>query len=231
MQPLFDWIERRYKNGKLLWDLGQAGLAAMSIGIPAWAASASAWLNAWGPIAWVAAGFGGFLCFVVSLWILGKFRDNWISSTIKRRFYEGTTRINPLETVFSHVRISIEDLLPPLVLRVNDKTFINCDIVGPAQIYLERSTMTNSGGESIDAVIGRPGASSMNGIFFINCAFRDCRFYRVTFLILESDYDLFVKDNPNVGFITHVPTGQAPLPMPVTQALSAPKGGVGISGD
>ena len=179
-----------------------------------------------GPIAWVAAGFGGFLCLVTSLWILGKFRDNWITSSIKRRFYEGAVRINPLESVFSHVRINIADLLPPLALRVNDKTFINCDIVGPAQIYLDRSLMSNSGGESVDAVIGRPGANSMNGIIFVNCVFRDCRFYRVTFLVLESDYALFVANNPTVEFVTHVPTGQAPLPMPVVQQAIAPPGGI-----
>lgn len=220
MQSILDWLEARWKTGKLLWDIGRAAVALMSFGIPAWAASASAWLDKWGPIAWVGAGFGGVLTLAISLWFLSKMRNNWISSSIKRQFYEGAERINPLETVFSHQRINIADLLPPLSLYIDNKTFINCDLVGPAQILLERSSMVNSGGEAVDAVLGRPGAFSANGIFFRNCVFRDCRFYRITFLIPEYDYRLFVTNNPNVGFITHVPLGQELLPTQITQEVT-----------
>jgi hypothetical protein len=84
--------------------------------------------------------------------------------------------------------------------------------------------MTGAGGESVDAVLGRVGGQAYNAIIFSNCVFRDCRFYRITFVVIENDYQNFIGNAVagHIPFITHVPTGQGPLPIQVNPVPAQP---------
>jgi len=208
-----DWLVERWRTGRVFWDMGKAMLWLLSFGVPAWAAAASQWLDQYGPIAWVGCGLLGLICAALIFFLVSLTRDKWISTSVKRRFYESGDRINPLETVFNRVRIRIEDLAPPFTPAIKDKTFIDCDILGPANICVMGGSMTGSGGEKVDGIVGRVGAGSHNSIFFHNCVFRNCRFYQITFIVPEPLYALFVANNAGIPFLTHIPSGQQNLPI------------------
>lgn len=53
-----------------LWQIVFGGSGVMgSFSLSAWAASATVWINQFGPIAWVGAGFTGALLFLLALLI------------------------------------------------------------------------------------------------------------------------------------------------------------------
>lgn len=224
MRELGRWIGQRWESGRLLWDIAVAVVSAVGFGIPAWAAAASAWLNAWGPIAWIVAGLMG-LAIVLPLFLLASFvmtivRHRWLMSSILRKFYEAAERVNPLQKVFSQHRIRIEDMFPPLTVRIFDKTFIECELIGPAVISIEGSAVFGGGGEAVDAVVGPTGQITRNSLFFDRCVFRDCRFYKVTFIVAETSYQQFCAQNPSIPFVSLLPPmEQQPLPLPATPAV------------
>lgn len=77
---------------------GTGGIVS-SFGISAWAAAASAWLDTYGPIAWVAAGFAGALAFT-TVWgepLLPKPRQQAQHRMRKPRHLPSHSPFHPLE--------------------------------------------------------------------------------------------------------------------------------------
>jgi hypothetical protein len=119
LDSLLEKIESRWSLATLVW---QTVGAVMSFGIPAWAAHATAWLNRFGPIAWVTCGFAGLLLFAAFLVLIAVFRERFIVASIRRRFYEKADGINPLEPTFRNQRIYLSDLISPIEPAVKNKT-------------------------------------------------------------------------------------------------------------
>ena len=92
-----------------------------------------------------------------------------------------------------------ETLIIPDLVRADDpiirnKTFINCDIIGPAVIEFTRThptayAMVGCLFHDTDAVLYRLGAESQTGIAFQDCRFVDCRFYKTLLLFPTDAYE------------------------------------------
>lgn len=65
-----------------------------------------------------------------------------------------------------------------------NKKFINCEIIGPANIFIvfANAKFTGNGLEFSDAVEIRDNAIPNNAVAFANCDFEKCRFFKVTML-------------------------------------------------
>lgn len=175
---------------------------AMSFAIPAWATWAIAALQAWAPLSWVVAGFLGMLIAALVYAIVARARLWFVNARATGEFYKQIDRINPLEDTFRNRRIAIADLKPPFEPVIRRKTFIDCELIGPANASF--------------------GATSMNGVIFIDCnackvkntafistsvMFEDCTFlrgkiFRVTFFIPEAGYDHMRNSMPGMNWLT-----------------------------
>ena len=161
-------------------------LALAGGGAMTYLASASTWLDQYGPIAWGVVGVLTILVLVV-LYLLWQ-----VSSTIRirNRFnslaLEKGSAVNPLVATFENQRILINDFVLPSHTLIENKTFIHCDLIGPANIYFLPNTQTyDTRLPRIDAVWMSPesGPASSNIFFFSGCVFRNCSFQRITIFV------------------------------------------------
>jgi hypothetical protein len=197
-----DTIEARWS----LWTLiNGSGLIAF-IGFPAWAVRTAQIFAEYAPFSWVAAGILGALTWAIIrlLWQLAnRIR---VRSKYDEYFVERNRDFNPLETTFERKRIYVDDLVLPSHPFVDGKTFVDCDIIGPANIYF-------ASGNSIpvlkppvfDMVCLDPTKRFWNGFIFSNCIFRNCSFQRITGFASTETYVLW-KDITSVNWISPPPS-------------------------
>lgn len=190
----------------------------MSFALPAWAASAAKIFVAYSPFSWVVAGFAGLLGFSLSVAAFG-----WGSKTYTRSKYDNTmlakgALIDPLAKTFEKKRIFLNEFLLPSHPYCDGKTFIDCEIVGPANIYLEIGNNINEPKlPRCDAVLLDPSKIFYNGYIFRNCTFRGCSFLRVTFFFNITEHPnaknvewLNWISNDSQGELPFMLTGEAP---------------------
>jgi hypothetical protein len=171
-------LEWRLALGTTIW---LAVFPAGSFALPFWAARASGVFSKYAPLSWVACGFGGLLIYAIAVALMGLGRCYSVRSKYDARFMQETGGIDPLAKVFEGKRIYLNDLVLPSNTRVMEKTFVGCEIVGPANIYLERNNNINRNNSgNIDAVVLSGLRQFSNGITFADCVFKDCSFHRVT---------------------------------------------------
>lgn len=113
--------------------------------------------------------------------------------------------INPLADVFTSERIDLRDLTRPLTNSVSSKTFVRCQIVGPVNVVLQGNTnMANPNGIACEAVYANNGTRISNVIELIDCDFRNCEFFNVTFIVLPYQFDHF-SNQISITWITENP--------------------------
>jgi hypothetical protein len=155
--------------------------AVSSIALPVWALRAANFFGQYAPVSWVVAGFAGLLIYALSVWLIGVGRSRFVRSKYDAKFMQETGGVDPLSKVFEQKRIFLNDFVLPSQPLVDGKTFVECEIVGPANMFFQSGNgadLIRHGG--IDAVALAPGATFDNGITFRNCTFRACTFHRVT---------------------------------------------------
>ena len=195
-------IESRWS----LWTLiNGSGLVAF-IYFPAWAVRAAGIFSQYAPFSWVGAGVCGAAIWVLLrlLWLLA----NRVRVNIKydEQFIQRERNFNPLEATFERKRIYVDDLVLPSHPFVDGKTFVDCDIIGPANVYFAAgNSLLVLRPPVFDMVCLDPRKNFFNGFIFSNCIFKNCSFQRITgFASTESYVDW--KDNPNVNWISPPPT-------------------------
>ena len=106
--------------------LGVQGVSAMlgSFAVPVYAAWATDWLSAWGPISWVACGFAGVLVLTIALLVWSRYRLNVVTAELATKLGAQTDAVNPLENVFHRKRIKIADLASPIDGKIAGKSFM-----------------------------------------------------------------------------------------------------------
>lgn len=219
-----EWVR---KLGTWLWNgLGNivvlAGWAA-SFALPAWAVGAAGIMVQYQPFSWVAAGFAGMLTAMTIYAGLGWGRNLWVVAAARQRFYRQTDRFNPMDTLFQRQRIAIADLSNPMEQVINNKKFIDCEMIGPANILLLTSTpgaskIVGNKFNKFDAVVIDNDAAPQSSIAFVDCDFERCSFYNVVLLIQERN----AADANNAVNNMHWITPQAPKPITSNPLLPAP---------
>jgi hypothetical protein len=119
-----------------------------------------------------------------------------------------------MATTFTAKRVSIRELLPPIGNLVEGKTFVDCDIVGPANLFLlDGVSMHQYGGQNVDLVVLDDNVTPWNAIYLKHCDFRKCRFYNITMLTTKDGYKAFWK-HVQISCIAGRPTDSEPeLPL------------------
>ena len=197
-----DAVESRWS----LWALIQASGLVVSFALPAWAVRAAQIFADYAPFSWVVAGFlGVFLAALIRLlWNLA-YRVK-VNAKYDALFIERGSDFNPLDLTFERKRIYLDNFALPSWTQIEGKTFIECDIIGPACMYFHSSnTASPVRPPKVDAIWLSPSARYSNGFTFKDCIFRNCSFQRITMFASIENYERW-KDNPNFNWIGVTPS-------------------------
>jgi hypothetical protein len=166
------------------WKLSLIGILLGALGsfaLPAWALRTANMFSQYAPFSWVAAGFAGLLLYAFIVWLIGVGRSKLVRSKYDARFMQETGGVDPLARVFEGKRIYLNDFVLPSNAQVIGKTFVDCEIVGPANMYFEFDNSVDDVQPGlVDAVALSGERQFFNGVLFRNCKFRGCTFHRVT---------------------------------------------------
>lgn len=170
-----------------LYERGVVLAALASGGAISWMSSFTDWMAPWGPLGWLAAGLATSL-FVAGVLTLIRMGMSWKRS--KDALVEFTERhvtstsVNPLKRDFSEQRVNLWDFYHPYFEENREKTFRNCELMGPCNISLSGITqMPRAKLRDCDFVIVGLGKPMKGVVAFADCSFIDCAFYRVTFFV------------------------------------------------
>ncbi len=164
---------------------GATGTSAL-LAFTAWATAA---LRPYAPFSWALAALVGALGFAGAYWLIATAKSVWVTATIRKDFHSlKANPINPLDSMFQKQRIKITDLRSPLSDAIENKTFIDCDILGPVIVGLSQSntgrmTITNSTFHMCTGVIIRTNVSVPFSVTLRDCTFINCKIYGVQFVV------------------------------------------------
>lgn len=171
----FEW---RLSLATVIWSLL---VPARSFALPAWALRAAGIFSEYAPFSWVVAGFAGLLLYAIAVFIYGTGQQRSVRSRYDARFMQETGGVDPLARVFQGKRIYLNDFVLPSQPQVIGKTFVDCEMVGPANMYFDFDNSVDDVQPGlVDAVALSGERQFFNGVLFRNCKFRGCTFHRVT---------------------------------------------------
>jgi hypothetical protein len=188
--------------------------ASLTGAIVGWATWFTGIFQQHAPASWIYATVIGAMIGAFTTALLAYSREKMQQVKFRNTVFS-STYLNPLDTLFTTRRVRVVDLSPPIGAVIRGKTFVDCDIMGPANIMFEDCHFQGNAGDVVDAIIIKPGMTPRNGFGFQNCIFRECRFYLVTFMVPEPEYDKFKPPaHGGLNWITERPD-QPPLPMSI----------------
>lgn len=202
----------RLSNLSNVVQLGQwvfrAVLAVSAFALPAWAARAANFMGAYAPLSWVGVGFLGLIIAACAYALAGWGRSKWVKSRYDARMFPKSGPIDPMDKTFERRRIYLNEFALPSHPLVAGKTFIDCEIIGPANIILEvGNRVTEHQYPICDAILMNGERTPYNGYLFRHCTFRGCSFQRITLLVPKSEYDM-AKGVDWLNWITAAPPNE-----------------------
>ena len=188
---LLSGIEWRWSLGTLIWPIL---IPATSFALPAWATWVSRMFSEYAPLSWVIAGFGGLLVYAACVALYGFGRHRTVRSRYDEKFLRETRGVDPMSKVFEGKRIFLNDFILPSKPFVNGKTFVGCEIVGPANIYLAQGNKIDEiMTAKVDAVLLSVTNQFLNGFVFNGCTFRGCTFHQITLFFHPEEFRMIAE--------------------------------------
>jgi hypothetical protein len=210
------------KSWKWIWaNLGNIVQIFTWLGafaLSAWAVKTATMFSEYAPASWIGAGFIGVLIVSTSVRLLASARRSWIRSKYDNAMMARGGLVDPLANTFERKRIYLNEFVLPSHPRIEGKTFIGCEIVGPSNVmFVEGNNAFENKYPICDAIPLREGEIPYNAIFLTNCTFRQCSFQRVTFLISHGEYE-HAQDINWFHWIGNAPE-QPRLPLAAPEAI------------
>ncbi|HRE43325.1 MAG TPA: hypothetical protein PKY87_05075 [Terricaulis sp.] len=189
---------------------------AISFALPAWAASTVEILSAYSPLSWVIAGLAGWAIAglgyagvgIGAYWrTMAKIRSVWARSP---------NPVDPMETVFRNKRINVADLITPYHRVISNKNFIDCELVGPANLFIAVTSGSGSLAfhgntfQPSETVMIKNDASPPNAIVLQDCSFSRCTFYGVILFFREAVFEAANRLISNLYWVTATPQAMPP---------------------
>ncbi len=158
------------------------------------------------PLSWVMAGFAGLFVYALCVAIYGFGQGRRVRAKYDAKFMQESGGVDPLAKVFEDKRIFLNNFVLPSNPVVEGKTFVGCEIVGPANLYLQDNNRIDEIKPIlVDAVALTGEKHFYNGFVLNNCTFRNCTFHRVTLFFKPDE----VKPNLHLGWLNWI----SPLPL------------------
>lgn len=181
--------------------LGRFWVLVVSLGgglVTGWIATVTTILDGYSPLSYWVAGLFGTLLFAFILFATNRAVLAFHQSRRLAALRKPVDAVNPLESSFSNQRIDLHSFVDPITHRVSGKTFTDCELVGPALVWLTRCnidsratskpTLLGSDVISVEAVPeGTMMQTSPNVIVLRECHFVNCSFISTVILMQEDD--------------------------------------------
>jgi len=181
LNKIFMHFEWRLSLATVVWSLL---VPAGSFALPAWATKAAGVFSQYAPLSWVVAGFAGLFIYALAVFIYGTGQQRSVRSRYDSNFMQESGGVGPMLRVFEGKRVYLNDFVLPSNPLVDGKTFVDCEIVGPTNMYLEFDNKINDIRPGLVDTVALSGEKVfLNGVRFRNCIFRGCTFHRVTLFI------------------------------------------------
>lgn len=150
-------------------------------------ASTSAALQAYGLIGWVAVGLLMALgaAGIFAMFSYGRHRNSMASLLTSRA---STASTNVLAPVHEHERINLVDFYRPGFETVSKVRFSHCELFGPMNLNLQRSTFDGIKFTNCEIVIVRQGMIK-NVLRFDTCQFIDCTISGATLFLVRDEFN------------------------------------------
>jgi hypothetical protein len=212
MKPAMDLMSRTLSAIRA--NLGGISLFtawAASAALFAWGVSASGLFASYAPLSWVVGGFVG-AAVAAGVWCIGiSGHRQLVHNRYDAKLVAQGGPIDPLAKTFENRRIYLNDFALPSKPLIEGKTFIDCEIIGPANIVLiSGNSVTDHRLPACDALVIAEGAEPTNGYAFRDCIFRGCSFVRITLLVTQAEFQS-AKTVNWLRWISLRPEGQGEL--------------------
>jgi hypothetical protein len=178
--------------------------ASFTGAVVGWATWFAGLFQQYAPASWVIAGVLGALCGSAIMLLAIITRERLQLIRFRNNVFIASA-INPLDNMFTGRRLRLVDLAPPVGAFIENRTFTDCEIIGPANVMFEGCSFVRSGGEVVDGIVIKPGFLPRNGFGFRNCTFTRCKFYLMTFMIPEPEFQFFESAHRGLNWITEKP--------------------------
>jgi MFS family permease len=162
MWEKFQRVLDRVESRVALWTLIQGGGIVSGGAISGWLASGHAWVASHGAFGWWAAFLVGALITATALMAFAALRYLWIRGDAVREWKNRAQDVNPLAPEYHTARVSIAQIANPISKKIKGKRFIDCEILGPANLFLIRNVnIDNIGFMNCDFVVIKRGAKAI----------------------------------------------------------------------
>lgn len=204
-------LEWRWSLGTALWGMA---IPATSVVLPAWATRAAGVFSEYAPLSWVVAGFIGLAVYVILYFLASIGYKIKVKSKYDALLLRTSGFIDPMAIAFEKNRIVLSEFCLPSHSWIDGKTFVDCEIIGPANIFIISGNRIDEMNVPVcDAVVVADGKSVFNCYNVVNCTFRRCKFVRCTFIVSEQEYNAApgMKDHHMLNWISYRPDSDFPL--------------------
>ena len=188
----------------------------------AWAVDAARLFAGFAPFSWVMAAFIG-AAFAAAIWRIGiSAQHQMLRNKYDARLYAHGGSIDPMARTFEKKRIYLNDFALPSKPLIENKTFIDCEIIGPANMVLMAgNSISDQRPPVCDALVVTDGLEPSNGYAFRNCSFQGCSFLRITMLVTRVELETARRGGDWLRWIGYRSEGQGEL-------LLDPKFSIGV---
>lgn len=145
-----------------------------------WFAGLAAYLKPYGLVAWGAVAILSALLLACVYWVAAAAYGRWVMTKFEVR-RAGATTVNPLEGHYSKKQLRLADFFHPFFRPTSAAKFQDCELLGPAAIFIGGSQLSHCGFGSCEVVIIKEKTPLVGVTLFQNCIFDRCQFLRVTF--------------------------------------------------
>ena len=198
-------------------------------GVMGWAASATAWLQAWGPIAYVSAGIlAGTIAALTTATVCaltGVGRNRRTLAAFQQVLVNRPHSVNPLEMSFTRVAIDIADLNMhslPFRFAQRNKIFTECILSGPGTILFIQCRGTLADFPGTNFTWYNEHGFVYPDVVFDRCTFVDCRLVNLTVFVSKADEINFRQSFPYLRW-TDEPTPTGAANSPIEDAVVIPR--------
>lgn len=187
------WLNR-VRDALGLWALIPPSFVAL---VSAYLSTSVGWISQYGAWGWFMSGLVAFLVSSVAFALIARTKIWRVEARSRARTLGDSSPFDPMARVYENKRLYLRDLAPLGRRQVTDKTFINCEIIGPGTAVLGlRMKDTNPPPVfsecltfDVDCIEVDGRIRSQLAVEFFDCDFRRCRFYHMSLLFIERQND------------------------------------------
>ncbi|WP_160297990.1 hypothetical protein, partial [Rhodopseudomonas palustris] len=155
------------------------------------------WVSVWGP---AGVGFVGLVS-ALSVWVAlalasslrAKAKLRMANTEVIQKWKDQVTSANPLAPEFHRERLRIDDVAHPISKSITGKRFIDCELIGPANLFMSRVNLSHVGFIDCDVVVARERSIIRNATLIDNVQMVGGQIWNCTFIIPPNLVETFAS--------------------------------------